>query len=65
MVVILKPSEPFSRLTLAVVLIRVGLKPAFVNPAARAIEKHPACAAPINSSGFVPVPDSNLEAKEY
>jgi hypothetical protein len=47
------------------VLIRVGLKPAFVNPAARAIEKHPAWAAPINSSGFVPVPSSNRDAKEY
>src|SRR5260370_32516855 len=64
-VVILKPSPTFSRLTFALVLMRVGLNPPFVNPAARAIEKHPACAAPINSSGFVPVPSSNLEAKEY
>src|SRR6266498_2056664 len=64
-VVILKPSPTFSSLTLALVLIRVGLKPPFVSPAARAIEKHPACAAPISSSGLVPVPSSNLEAKEY
>jgi hypothetical protein len=27
--------------------------------------KHPACAAPTNSSGLVPVPSSNREAKEY
>lgn len=42
-----------------------GIEPAFVNPADRAIEKHPACAAPINSSGFVPVPSSKRDAKEY
>ena len=30
-----------------------------------AIAKHPACAAPSNSSGFVPTPVSNREANEY
>ena len=29
------------------------------------MEKQPACAAPISSSGFVPVPDSKRELNEY
>src|SRR6058998_968604 len=29
------------------------------------MEKHPACAAAINSSGFVPPPCSNRDANEY
>src|SRR5262245_6216634 len=40
----------------------LGGCPAFVSWAAKNIEKHPACAAPISSSGFVPVDaPSNLE----
>jgi hypothetical protein len=30
-----------------------------------AIEKHPACAAAISSSGFVPLPSSNRDLNEY
>src|SRR3546814_568804 len=29
------------------------------------MEKHPACAAPISSSGLVPVPSSKRDEKEY
>src|SRR6266542_1666448 len=39
--------------------------PAFDKPAERAIEKHPAWAAAISSSGLVPVPSSNRDEKEY
>jgi len=53
---------PSPKCTLAVVAIRVGVKPALVSNAAKNIEKQPACAAPINSSGFVPWPDSKREA---
>jgi hypothetical protein len=63
--VISKPSPTFSRWTWAVVWMRFGLRPAFVRPAERAIEKQPACAAPISSSGFVPLPSSKRETKEY
>jgi hypothetical protein len=63
--VISKASPTFSRWTWAVVLMRFGLRPAFVSPAASAIEKQPACAAPISSSGLVPLPSSKRETKEY
>jgi hypothetical protein len=42
----------------------VGVIPARPRPAANAIEKHPACAAPISSSGLVPEPFSKREIKE-
>ncbi len=60
-----KPSAPFSRCTLAVVWTRLGGKPACARPCDRAIEKQPACAAAISSSGLVPWPDSKREANEY
>ena len=43
--------------------ISVGVKPSFPKAAASAIEKHPACAAPISSSGFVSLPSSNRALK--
>jgi hypothetical protein len=53
---------PASRWTVAVVWTRFGGKPAVVSCAARNIEKHPACAAPSSSSGFVAdVSPSNRE----
>src|SRR5688572_5719758 len=39
--------------------------PAFPSWADSAIEKQPACAAAISSSGFVPFPSSNRVLKEY
>ena len=41
-----------------------GRTPASVRPADRAIEKQPAWATPISSSGFVPDPSSNREQNE-
>src|SRR5882757_5491039 len=45
--------------------MRVGVKPAPDNCADKAIEKHPACAAPINSSGLVPAPSAERERQSY
>ena len=59
------PPSPGSRWTLAVVSTDVGVKPAASSPADRAIEKQPACAAPISSSGLVPVPSSKRDENEY
>src|SRR5262245_9282693 len=42
-----------------------GTRPALPSSAESAIEKHPAWAAAINSSGFVPVPLSNRVQNEY
>src|ERR1700751_1320319 len=42
-----------------------AVKPAFPKKADRAIVKHPACAAAISSSGFVPIPFSNRVENEY
>src|SRR4029453_18462166 len=53
------------RWTLAVLRMLVGLWPARPSAAASAIEKHPACAAPINSSGLVPAPLSKRDTNEY
>jgi hypothetical protein len=53
-----------SRWTLAVVSTEVGVKPASARPLENAIEKQPACAAPISSSGFVPSPSSKRDLKE-
>ena len=39
--------------------------PALPSCAESAIEKHPACAAAISSSGFVPFPSSNRVLNEY
>jgi hypothetical protein len=57
-------SGPAPRWTTAVVSIDFGGNPAVDSCAARNIEKHPACAAPINSSGVVPpAASSNRVAK--
>jgi len=53
---------PAPRCTLAVVEICVGTCPASERIAERNIEKQPACAAPINSSGLVPFPSSKRDA---
>jgi hypothetical protein len=50
---------------MAVVEICVGMKPALVRTDERNIEKQPACAAPINSSGFVPGPVAKRDAQVY
>src|ERR1035437_1559765 len=59
-----KPSASLSMRTLAVVVILAGLNPALPSIMERAMEKHPECAAPINSSGFVPEAFSNREENE-
>src|SRR2546430_398406 len=64
--VIENPSPTFSSFTFASVWMRVGLMPARDSCAVRAIVKQPACAAPINSSGFVADwPSSNRDLNEY
>jgi nitrogen fixation/metabolism regulation signal transduction histidine kinase len=50
-----KPPSVFSSVTAAVVSIDSGLMPASSSWPARAIEKQPAWAAPISSSGFEPL----------
>ena len=60
-----KPLSARSRWTRAEVSIEVGGWPARSSPPDSAIEKQPAWAAPISSSGFVPVPSSKREEKEY
>ena len=42
-----------------------GVWPRFPSSAERAIEKQPACAAAISSSGFVPSPSWNRDWNEY
>jgi hypothetical protein len=51
--------------TVTFVLMLSGVKFAPPSCADNAIEKHAACAAAINSSGFVPGPFSNREVNEY
>src|SRR5947207_3168922 len=58
-------SPTFSSFTFAPVWMRVGVSPARERCAASAIVKHPAWAAPINSSGLVAVwPSSNRDLNE-
>src|SRR5258706_4317663 len=45
--------------------MRLGVTPAFPRPTDGAMEKHPACAAAISSSGLVPPASSNRDANEY
>src|SRR6185437_5130046 len=45
--------------------MRRGVNPACPRPSARAIEKQPACAAAISSSGLVPFSFSKRVLKEY
>ena len=61
---ILNPSPTFSRVTSAVVEMRSGLNPALPSPFESAMEKQPAWAAPISSSGFVPGAPSNRVLNE-
>src|SRR5580700_48319 len=42
-----------------------GVSPALPSSAEKAMAKHPACAAAISSSGFVPMPFSNRVLNEY
>src|SRR6185369_9878888 len=63
--VIVKPASVFSRFTVAVVAMLSAVMPALPNCAESAIEKQPACAAAISSSGFVPLPSSNRVLNEY
>src|SRR5688572_7363962 len=63
-VVIVGPAGSISIFTFSVVLTRFAGWPAFSRLADSAIEKHPASAAPISSSGFVPVPLSNRDRNE-
>src|SRR6266446_8065364 len=63
--VILNPPSPGSSFTVAVVLTRLAGCPAFSRLNASAIEKQPASAAPMSSSGFVPLPLSKRDENEY
>src|ERR1044072_9877937 len=60
-----KPASVFSSVTAALVLIRSAVSPAFPSCPDSAIEKQPACAAAINSSGLVPLPSSKRVLNEY
>src|SRR5205823_4361987 len=60
-----KPASVFSNVTVAVVLMLSAVRPALPSCPESAIEKQPACAAAINSSGFVPLPSSNRVLNEY
>jgi len=53
-----------SRCTRASVATRLGGNPSRSKAAARAMEKHPAWAAAMSSSGLVPSPSSKREGKE-
>src|SRR5438094_7005691 len=65
MAVILNPLPAGSSFTVAIVLRRLAGCPAFSRLNASAIEKQPASAAPMSSSGFVPFPSSKRDEKEY
>src|ERR1700730_6867278 len=65
LLVMLKPSPTFSRLTVAVVSSFWAVKPAPPSCAESAIVKHPACAAANSSSGLVPTPFSKRVLNEY
>src|SRR5215813_8752793 len=65
MVVIFGPPPTISNFTVAVVLMRFAGLPAFSRLAESAIEKQPASAAAMSSSGLVPFPSSKRDEKEY
>src|SRR5438046_587304 len=56
---------PSSNDTTEVVSIDSGVKPAAPNTKLNFMVKHPACAAAISSSGFVPTPSSKRDLYEY
>jgi len=51
--------------TIAVVLMLSGVSLAAPNCPEKAMEKQPACAAAMSSSGLVPMPFSKREENEY
>src|ERR671914_280651 len=63
--VIPKPSPTLSMCTVAVVSMLSAECPACPSSKDRAIEKQPACAAAISSSGFVPSPSWKRDWNEY
>src|SRR5258706_86046 len=63
--VIVQPESSFSIVRVTFVLMLSGVRFAPPSCAESAIEKQAACAAAINSSGFVPGPFSNREVNEY
>src|SRR5450755_82982 len=63
--VIVHASATFSSVTAASVSIASAVNPALFSAKESAIVKHPACAAPSNSSGFVPLPSPKRALKPY
>src|SRR5262245_52250543 len=63
--VIVKPASVLSSVTVASVWMLSAFLPALSSCADSAIEKQPACAAAISSSGFVPLPSSKRVLNEY
>src|SRR5215475_9272055 len=63
--VIVQPESSFSIVSVTFVEMLSGVRFPLPNWADKAMEKHPACAAAINSSGFVPGAFSNLVVNEY
>src|SRR5437660_12550607 len=60
-----QPASCLSKLRLATVSIRSGVIPALPSSAERAMDRQPACAAAMSSSGLVPLPFSNRVVNEY
>src|SRR5258708_36741017 len=60
-----RPATSFSSVTAAVVSRLSGVLPGLPSGDESAIVKHPACAAAISSSGFVPAPFSKRVENEY
>src|SRR5258708_3460796 len=65
LLVMLKLSPTFSRLTVALVSSFCAVRPAPPSCAESAMVKQPACAAASSSSGLVPTPFSKRVLKEY
>src|SRR5258705_8841277 len=65
MAVTVHPALVLSIVSVALVSIFVGFIPALPSSADNAMEKQPACAAAISSSGLVPTPFSNRVLNEY
>src|SRR2546430_2749714 len=63
--VTVQPASSRSIVKAAAVAIESGVRPPWLSSADSAIEKQPACAAAINSSGFVPRPFSKRVLNEY
>src|SRR6185295_5549929 len=63
--VTVNPASVLSIVMVAVVRMDSGVRPALPSSAENAMEKQPAWAAPMSSSGFVPMPFSKRVLKEY